>query len=333
MRWIGVAVALAVMGLSAEGQAASFDCAKATKSHEKIICADPALSQADEALAQNYTRLMSELPPAAKQALQKSQRSWLAYGPLACSSDGKGTIKDKSAFAQCLKTEYNNRLTLLKRQPVAIGPWRTLAVSEFQAMPSSSTDPDFFPVVTHEKTITLVFGGDETAANTLNGWLQSMAGNDKAGWDDAETSASLTVALAQANAVFASADMTSEIFGVGAAHPVTMTAAAHLVLATGKPLAFRDMFTPTATKKLASLSWAQLKKQLGGDMLVDKPAQITKLVTDPGHWRIGADGLTIAFNVYEVAPYAMGPQDITLPWAALRDELTNLGQSIVTAAR
>ena len=49
--------------------------------------------------------------------------------------------------------------------------------------------------------------------------------------------------------------------------------------------------------------------------------------------RIGADGLTIAFNVYEVAPYAMGPQDITLPWAALRDELTNLGQSIVTAAR
>lgn len=333
MRWRFAVAVLATMGLSPVALAASFDCNKAAKPHEKIICADPALSKADEALAQAYTRLMADLPAALKPALQKSQRSWLAYGPLTCSSDGRGTIKDKAAFAQCLKTEYDNRLTTLKQQPGTVGTFRTLAVTEFQAMPSSSNDPEFFPIVTHDKTVTIVFGGDENVANQLNNWLQSMAAPEKAGWNDAETTASVTVALAQANSVFASAMINSEIFGVGAAHPVSMSFSAHLVLASGKPLTFRDMFSPAASAKLVALSWAQLKKKLGKDMMVEKPADIAKLVTDPSHWLIGPDGLTIAFNVYEVAAYVMGPQDITLPWTALRNELTALGQSVAAATR
>jgi hypothetical protein len=200
-------------------------------------------------------------------------------------------------------------------------------------MPSSSTDPEFFPVVTHDKTVTSVFGGEETSANQLNAWLQALAAREKAAWNEADTTASSTVALVQASPVLASAVIGSEIFGVGAAHPLSTTVAAHLVLASGKPLTFKDMFGPVAGPKLVALSWAQLKKKLGTNMLVDKPADIAKLVTDPGHWRIGPEGLTIAFNVYEVAAYVMGPQDITLPWSALRDELTNLGQSIAAATR
>jgi len=333
MRWRFAVAVLAAIGFSPVALAASFDCSKAAKPHEKIICADPALSKLDEALAQTYTRLMADLPAALKPALQKSQRSWLAYGPLACSGDGRGTIKDKPAFAQCLKTEYDRRLTALKQQPGTVGTFRTLAVTEFQAMPSSSDDQEFFPVVTHDKTMTIVFGGDENVTNQLNTWMQSMAAPEKAGWNDADTTASVTVALAQANTVFASAVISSELFGVGAAHPISMSSSAHLILASGKPLTFRDMFGPTATSKLVALSWAQLKKKLGKDMMVEKAADIAKLVTDPGHWLIGPDGLTIAFNVYEVAAYVMGPQDITLPWAALRNELTALGQSVAAATR
>ncbi len=333
MRWAFAVAILTTIGLTPEARAASFDCSKAAKPHEKIICADPNLSKADEALSQAYSRLMADLPGALKPALQKSQRSWLAYGPLACSHDGRGTIKDNAAFAQCLLAEYDSRLATLKRQPETVGPFRTLAVTEFQAMPSSSTDPEFFPVVTHDKTVTTVFGGSENVANQLNVWLQSLAAREKAGWNDADTTASLTVALAQANSVLASALIRSDIFGVGAAHPLSTTVSAHLVLASGKPLTFKDMFGPAAGPKLVTLSWAQLKKKLGTDMLVSKPADIAKLVTDPGHWRIGPNGLTIAFNVYEVAAYVMGPQEITLPWTALRDELTALGQTVSAATR
>lgn len=333
MRWRLVLAVLGLWSIGGPVQAASFDCRKATKPHEQIICGDPALSAADDALAQAYGQLLAALPTPLKQALQKSQRSWLTYGPLACSSDGRGTIKDKAAFTQCLQTEYASRLTTLKRQPVQIGAFKTLAVTDYQAMASSSTDPEFFPVVTHDKTITLVFDGDAEVATQLNRWLQTLAATDKAGWNDPDTSASFAVALAQVNAVFASALLSNDIFGVGAAHPLSTASAAHLVTATGKPLMFRDVLGPTAGPKLTALSWAALKKKLGNDMLVDKPTQIAKLVNDPGHWRFSADGLTIAFNVYEVAAYVMGPQEITVPWAALGGVLTPLGQSIAAAAR
>ena len=111
--------------------AASFDCSKAMKPHEKVICADQALSSADETLAKDYARLIAELPAALKPALQKSQRSWIAYAPLTCSSDGKGTIKDQSDFTQCLKMQYDNRTRVLAQQPQNIGPFKTVALAEF----------------------------------------------------------------------------------------------------------------------------------------------------------------------------------------------------------
>lgn len=335
MRHFIIAAALAgtAILLPHAARAASFDCRKAAKPAEKTICDDKALSDADDTLARDYTRLMGVLLPAQKQALQKSQRSWIAYAPLACSSDGRGTIKDRAQFAQCLKSEYDQRLAMLARQPQSVGPFKVLELGEFQAMPSSSTDPDFFPVVTHVKTVAALYEGDETRAALLNGWLQSLASNDKAGWDDNETSASLTVSLASANGSVATASVTSEMFGVGAAHPLTVFSSPHLVLATGKPLLFRDMFQANARAALIDRAWSALRKKLGNDMMVEKKADLAKPVTDPAHWTFGPDGLTINFNVYEVAAYVMGPQDIVLPWSALHDLLTPLGQSIADAAR
>lgn len=332
--WIFAAfVGGAVFTPDLAAHAASFDCSKAAKPVEKIICAEKDISEADDRLARDYARLLAEIPAALKPALQKSQRSWLTYVPLACSSDGRGSIKDKAQFTQCLKNEYQQRIRTLASQPQKAGPFRTLALDEFQAMPSSSTDPDFFPVVTHVKSVTAVFGGDEANAAALNGWLQKLATADKAGWDDPETSASLTVALTSANAVTATAGITSEIFGVGAAHPLTLFSARHMLVASGKQLTFADMFQPKARGELNNLVWQALRKKLGNDMMIEKKADLAKLVADPNHWTFGPDGLNVNFNVYEVAAYVMGPQDVTIPWSALQNLLTPLGQTIANAAR
>lgn len=332
-RGLGAGMLIAALAAVSTVHAASFDCAKATKPVEKVICTTPSLSQADETLAQDYRRLMEGLPPALKPILQKGQRSWLAYVPLYCSSDGRGTIGKPADFAQCVTQEYAQRVRSLQNQPARIGPFSVIQADEFQAMPSSSKEPDFFPIVSHTKSVAMVFGGEEQQAARVNEWLQMIATNEKANWNDPDTSASFTLTLMKANTVFASAVANTDIFGVGAAHPLSLSKMHHLFMKTGKPIQWRDVFQPDARAKLTQLAWTALKKKLGSDLMVEKPTGIAKLVEDPGHWQFGAQGLTIQFNVYEVAAYVMGPQEIMVPWSALKDSLSPTGLAIVEAAR
>ena len=222
MEWVGPLAGAS--GPMVQGaMAASFDCSKAAKPVEKIICTNAPLSQADEALAREYKRLMDALPAALKPVLQKGQRSWIVYAPLNCSSDGRGAIGKPAEFAQCLTQEYQQRIRTLQGQPVQIGPFSAMQADEFQAMPSSSNEPDFFPVVSHVKSVATIFGGDDAQATRLNQWLQTLAASEKASWNDPETSASFSLTLIAANSVFASAIAATDIFGVGAAHPLALS--------------------------------------------------------------------------------------------------------------
>lgn len=336
MRWFDYALNLGAVGFVLSGSgamAASFDCAKASKPIEKFICATPALSSLDEQLGRDYGRLLGEVPASLKPMIQKSQRSWLAYVPLNCSSDGRGAIKDKAQFTQCVQSEYEQRVGLLSKQPQTLGDYKLVVSADYQAMPSSSTDPEFFPIVTHSKSISIVFGGNEAEATKLNSWLQSLAAGNNAGWNDAEASVSFDVRITSVSAVIASATLSSDFFGVGAAHPVATSSSHHLVMATGKPLTARDLFQSNARSQLTTMVWNELKKKLGEDLMMEKKSDLAKLIDDPARWSFAADGMTWNFNVYEVAAYVMGPQDVTIPWSNLRAMLTPMGQSIADVAR
>jgi uncharacterized protein len=69
-------------------RAASFDCAKAATTVENAICADPALSQADEHMAQAYSKALGAT--LAPRALRADQMRWLG------SRDSVGTLDDLS---------------------------------------------------------------------------------------------------------------------------------------------------------------------------------------------------------------------------------------------
>lgn len=332
-RSIFAAILAASTLCTAPALAASFDCTKASKPSEKLICATPDLSKADIALAREYTRLQDALPASLKPVLQKGQRSWIIYATLNCSSDGRGTISKTTDFSQCLLQEYERRLAALSQQPRQIGPFRVMQADEFQAMPSSSKDPDFFPIVSHVKSVARVYGDNEAQAARVNQWLGGLAANANASWNDPDTSASFSLTLTAANDVFASASVETDVFAVGAAHPLALTKMVHLVMATGKALTWRDMFQPQARAKLTSLAWTALKKKLGPDLMIEKQSELAKLVEDPGHWYFTAQGLRLQFNVYEVAAYVMGPQEITLPWPMLKGSLSTLGETIADAAR
>jgi hypothetical protein len=42
---------------------------------------------------------------------------------------------------------------------------------------------------------------------------------------------------------------------------------------------------------------------------------------DPTRWRLTPDGLTVFFQEYELAGYAFGQPEVTVPWTDIRDLL------------
>lgn len=62
----------------------------------------------------------------------------------------------------------------------------------------------------------------------------------------------------------------------------------------------------------AHLRWAEAH-DLNHDYLDGWPFDTTE------EFYFGKGGLTLVYNVYQIAPYAMGPQELVIPWEALED--------------
>ena len=63
-------------------------------------------------------------------------------------------------------------------------------------------------------------------------------------------------------------------------------------------------------------------KELADSYYIDSRADLKKLVIDTAHWQFDRSKLTLSFNPYEVAPYAAGAPEVSLPWASLMPWLT-----------
>ena len=99
--------AVAVMPLA--GQAASFDCSRASTADEKAICADPELSKLDEQLAEAYKQALQKGPGTKVQA---DQSSWLKERR-ACGAD-----------SSCLTSLYNKRIAQLQGVRWSLADWQ-----------------------------------------------------------------------------------------------------------------------------------------------------------------------------------------------------------------
>jgi uncharacterized protein len=103
-RWALVSfLAGSILAPAPRARAASFDCAKAATTTEKLICGDPQLSQLDGQLAQAYRRALEGAVNPDK--LRAEQRAWLRTERKACGDDA------------CLKTVYAQRLAALAATP------------------------------------------------------------------------------------------------------------------------------------------------------------------------------------------------------------------------
>lgn len=114
-------------------------------------------------------------------------------------------------------------------------------------------------------------------------------------------------------------------FEAGAAHPGQTIETFNFNSKTGQLLTLNDLFDPSSDylKKISEYSVAELKKKLGySDQLsqgaAPKPDNYTAfLVTETG--------LKVIFNQYQVAAYAAGVQEVTIPYRVLASYINKNG--------
>jgi hypothetical protein len=104
----------------------------------------------------------------------------------------------------------------------------------------------------------------------------------------------------------------------GAAHPGSYSITLNYDLGQGKELALADVFLPNSNylETIANYCIAELSKQPFFDGPFADGAKPT--AENYRNWNITPDGILITFDEYQVAPYAAGPQSVTVPYSELR---------------
>lgn len=132
---------------------------------------------------------------------------------------------------------------------------------------------------------------------------------------------SYSIALAQDDLVSVKFDVGS--YYQGAAHPNSHSSVLNYDLRNGKQLKLADLFKPGAKylPALSSYCIAELKKQAKDKGLLDDQIQegAAPAAKNYNSWTITKRGLGIAFDAYQVGPYAAGPQFVLVPYSALKD--------------
>jgi len=111
----------------------------------------------------------------------------------------------------------------------------------------------------------------------------------------------------------------------GAAHPGLYSITLNYDLGQGKELALADLFLPNSSflEVISTYCIAELSKQPFFDGPFSEGAQPTP--ENYHNWNMTPDGLLITFDEYQVAPYAAGPQTVTVPYNTLKSILNPHG--------
>ena len=111
----------------------------------------------------------------------------------------------------------------------------------------------------------------------------------------------------------------------GAAHPNSHTEVLNFDLKNGKVIRLSELFNPGAKylQAISNYSIGELKKQskdkqgmLDDDWIQRGAGPDTENYKS---WTISRKGLDINFDAYQVGPYAAGPQQVFIPYTALKD--------------
>ena len=114
-------------------RAASFDCVQAQRPVEKVICGDPKLHSAAEALGRQYRADLAKLPIAGVTEMRGDQVQWLAWVQEVCvANDANQPV---ATTAKCMTAVYDERIKLLRAAVVSRGGVQFITRTQYIAGP------------------------------------------------------------------------------------------------------------------------------------------------------------------------------------------------------
>lgn len=324
--------ALTFSAVAFDARAASFDCAKAVRPQEKLVCSDPGLSRLDEEMAAIYRNSRNLLSETGRRTLLAGQRSWLRYWPRDCSSARGSIVFDAEAVA-CARTRYKQRIAALKVDTAFDGRFRVHSVAAYSALWTPTGEDRWFLVVGHfwiHPRIDLegLRDTDLELARKVNAWLTPDRGAVRRKLaDDAGTSFTWTrLRVVSRNILGASTEW--ETYGDGAFHSLEGVADSYFDKRRMRVLVPGDIFQGKEwVGVLGELAFAELRAKLGDELLQGDPRELSPPISDMGRWTMRREGLAIHFGEYEVASYADGMPSVLIPWSKVAPYLTDFARA------
>lgn len=297
----------------------SFDCARAASAREKTICSDPALSALDGQLGRLYQEKQKLLSPQGASLLQDSERGWLRFIGVVCTSDGP---KNKLWLTQgfCLTRQYNDRIRELQ-QVEQVGPFVFNRVDIYTAQPSGDETGSATGFYVQHVAYPQI---DNPRSPEVRAWNQETVHSLSTDGDCGSGDDDVGYKVGYANTRFISVEWTDSIYCHGAAHGQWSITANNTVLSSGvRALTAEDLFGSGGAwiSALKNHFWAALTKAgwnppKNNQTEVKKELESVFVQTD--RWLFTKDGLQVAFAAYEGGCYACTPQPATVPWSDLR---------------
>lgn len=350
-RLFAAALAFTVLaGVPAAAQDAA--CAKTTRFPDRLICADPALREADRAMAAAYNAQRDRADAAGRRDLLAAQRAWLRERDQTC----RGEAGDAAQVACLIRVTEARRTALNAGAGVAQGGKPGAAPSDPAAPQGTPTTPPSpqppaadapgtgprLTTVTYERrnartncTISvryprLAAGGPQAAA--FEETMRRAAIADDARECPAKPGEGEVLTYeARYRVTLSTPRLVSVAFAVstftGGVHPNSFTNTVMFDLQRGRPLALTEILdVERAAGAIETTCRAQFDRELqsrGADARIeaDRDAFLS-VIRDPAKWTLEPAGARLYFDPYAVAPYALGGFECALPSAMLRSFLT-----------
>ena len=310
-------VVIAACAAAAAPAHAMLDCSKSQNPVDRAICASPELSKADEDMATAYSALAKNLSSPQKAGLLADQREWLKYRNRRC-AEAKG-----DAFTGCLLKETKARRAFLAGE----GDNGTAGAPPLPPSFYSEAKKGAYEIIVAYPQFAPPVGAAFNAAvraafldkKTLADYRQDKPNEFNGSSNFYQVTYDITYLAPHLVAVtFQTADYT------GGAHPNSARTGMLWDPAADKPVTLADILADP--KAAAPAIGAVCRDKLAVDAKKDgweffDNADFAAVVGDAKDWSVATDGVTIMFDPYSVAAYAVGPLDCKMSYAELKDWL------------
>lgn len=317
-----------LLGASPFAMAASFDCAKAGTLVEKTLCGNADLGKLDESVAQTYQQLLVSVGSPWDDLVKKSQREWLK-----ARNDDVNTSAPGKEMVDALTASLKARLASLNRAVTTQNGLRFLTVDRLALHKLDKTDIPADSAYARQRYVRqsrspVYLLSDVPGAKAFNARMDKdfALPKEPAGGSSEETGSAARVNFASPELL--SITIISDYFGIGAAHPMAALTQFNYLLAEGKTLTAKDIFTGKAYGDIITRHVTNQFKKADLEPFA-KPAEVRALLLDPQNWALSPKGLEIIITPDSLFSHAVGSPEIpALPWKTFKGQLTPLATKL-----